>query len=115
MKKTVSLIADYIFWYLLYALPLLVLLLSVYRTGEIVALSTVFSDLQLFPTLSNFFYSFLTEINQTIFPMFETIDMLLILSYYCSVLTMHLIVDILLFIIKWGHHFIDKSCRRFHE
>lgn len=115
MKKTVSLIADYIFWYILYALPLFVLLLSVYRTGEIVPLATVFSDLQIMPALSNFFYSFLAEVNQSIFPMFETSSMNLMFAYYCSVLTMHLIVDILLFIVKWGHHFIDNSCRRFHE
>lgn len=110
-KRTIKTLSDTIFWYGLYFLPILVLLLmSVHN--PITSISSVMDTLGLsIITTDNVIYSTLSSIFGTggVLPFFTSPDILLYMTYFCSVLILHLLVDFILFIPRLAHKWLKRG------
>lgn len=111
-KRTVNHLADTIFWYLVYLLPLFCyLLMYIHRAGTTVP---PFSDFM----SNNFGMLPLTDIvSDCLFQLFGADGILPLaganlgiplFSWYVSMVIIHLAVDFLLFIPRLAHSFMDK-------
>ena len=107
-KRTIKCLFDNIFWYLIYSLPLLLMLLHWFKVGTI-DISNVFaisglsllSDNVVFVGLSNLFGA------NGVMPLFASDGLLLFLSYFVICWLVHLAVDVLLFIVRLAHSWLD--------
>lgn len=109
-KKTIYRVADTIFWYLLYFLPILCyfILLAI---GQVSTLGQVFSVLGLNVVTDGTIYTSLNSIFGTggILPLFTETGLLQFFTYFISVYIAHLFVDFLLFIPRIAHKWMSKA------
>ncbi len=108
-KRTISCLFDNIMWYLLYLLPLVVYLFVVIRTGNLLSLSSAMNTAGLGILESNVIFNSLNSLfgSAGVMPLFVSTDLLLYFSYFISVWLCHLAVDVLLFIVRLAHKFMD--------
>ena len=109
-SRTLKLFFDQFMWYLLYMLPLFAMLFIMFRTGQIVDISTVFSSLGLSVFNDNVILTTLTDIFglNGVFPLFSSNGILVYCSYFVCVFLIHLAVDFLLFIPRLFENLCDK-------
>ena len=113
-KRTVNHLADVIFWYLIYFLPVLCYFLYLFAEpasgGNIVNLTTFFSDIGLGFATDNIVISTLTDIFgiNGILPLFSTDIPFAIFGWFICTFICHLAVDFLLFIPRLCHKWMDK-------
>lgn len=110
-KKTIKVLSDTIFWYALYFLPILVLLLMSIH-NPLTSISNVMTTLGLeILTIDNVIYTTLSSIFGTggVLPFFTSPDILLYMTYFCSVLILHLLVDFILFIPRMAHKWLKRG------
>ena len=109
-KRTIKRLADTIFWYALYFLPILILILMSIH-NPISSVSSVIDTLGLNILTDNIIFTTLSDIFGVngILPFFQNNDLLIFFTYYISVFTIHLLVDIILFIPKVAHKWLN-SC-----
>lgn len=107
-KRTIRHLFDNIFWYLIYSLPLILMLLHWFKLGttdisSIFALAglELFADNIVFNSLSALF-----GINGLL-PLFASNGLLMLLSYFIICWLVHLAVDVLLFIVRLAHNWMD--------
>lgn len=110
-KKTIKFVADTMFWYLLYFLPVLAFLLYIWNDSSTVLsfdsfLTTigldVFVDNVIIDTLVSLFGS------QGVLPLFNGSTVFIIFGWYISVYLVHLAVDFLLFIPRYAHKLMNS-------
>lgn len=112
MKK-ISHVLDNFMWYIIYTLPILLWLVQS-RVAIGVDISTIMST---FSIADNFIMSSLQGIFGTegVFPLFDNSSFIFAyMTYFISVMIIHLAVDVLLFIVRWSHDMIDgfyQKCR----
>lgn len=113
-KRNFMFYCDTLFWYIVYMLPVIVLLLSIYRTGEIVSLSSALTDLGITFVQENIVFDTISSVFGTggVFPIFSNPDVLLFLTYFCYMIIIHLVVDVIVFIPRLAHKWIDKFCKK---
>lgn len=109
-KRNISYLFDTIFWYLLYALPLIVALIFYARTGTIIGFSQIMVDCGLAVDTSSIVYTTLLSIVGTngSMPLFASADIVAVFTYFINVLIAHLLVDFVLFIPRLAHDFMFK-------
>lgn len=109
-KKTLKTLFDSLFWYFVYLLPLILLTVSIFRTGTITSLSSVMGSIGVNILENNFIYTSLLDIFGTggIFPLFIQTDLLMFLTYFISAFLLHLFVDIILFIPRFAMNLSDN-------
>lgn len=110
-KKTINRVADTIFWYLLYFLPILgFLILLAIRPDVIPTFSDVFNMLGLNVVTSGTIYTSLDSVFGTsgILPLFIETGLLQFFTYFISVFIAHLFVDFMLFIPRLTHKWMNK-------
>lgn len=109
-KKSISCLFDNLMWYLLYLLPLFLLLIYLVRTGTVVDLSTIFSDFGLDILTNNQILVALSSLfgSSGVVPLFASESILVYFSYFISVFVVHLAVDFLLFIPRLAHKWLNK-------
>ena len=113
-KKTINHLADTIFWYLIYFLPVICYLLFLIAEpssgGVAVNMETFFNSIGISLTNDNIVLATLSQIfgSNGILPLFGSTVPLVILSWFVSVYLAHLLVDILLFIPRLFHKY-EKS------
>lgn len=109
-EKNIKLMADTFMWYLLYLLPLFVMLLAIFRTGTIVSIDSVFTSLGLSIFNDNIILTTLTDIFGVggVFPLFTDNGILIYGSYFVCVYLIHLAIDFLLFIPRLFENLADK-------
>lgn len=111
-KKTVNHVADTIFWYLIYFLPVIVYLLYMLSspgTGtNIIEFSQFFESIGFGFVSDNIIISSLTSIfgQGGILPLFTTNTPFIIFSWFISAFLCHLLVDFLLFIPRLCHKYL---------
>lgn len=113
-KKTVNHLADTLFWYLLYFLPVLGFLIILATKPDVVpTFSLVFETLGLDVVTTGTIYTSLDQIFGAtgILPLFTSTSLLQFFTYYVSVMIAHLFVDFLLFIPRLGHKWLNKFCQ----
>lgn len=111
MKRTVSFISDSVFWYLLYSLPVLILLLVSFRSGEVMSVSQMLSAGGFSIDPNNIILVTLTDLFGTNgpFALFSGDGFFLMATWFVSVFLVHLVVDIILFVPRYAHHFLAKA------
>lgn len=113
-KRTIGTLADTIFWYLIYFLPVLVYLLYVLAqpsTGTaIVSFSDCFSDIGLGFVSDNIVVTSLKSIFGTdgVLALFSTDAPFIIFGWFICTFIVHLAVDFLLFIPRLAHKWLNK-------
>lgn len=111
-KKTINRVADTIFWYLLYFMPVLAyLILIAVQPGSITTLDGVFDILGLNVFTTGTIYTSLDGIFGVngILPLFTQTGLLQFFTYFISVYIAHLFVDFLLFIPRIAHKWMSKA------
>lgn len=111
-KRNIKYTTDTIFWYIIYLLPVLILLLSLLTTplADVVTIveNSTFAELGntfIFQTLDDIF-----GINGVL-PLFTgttNVFVLYYMTYFVSVMLLHLLVDFILFIPRLAHKFLGK-------
>lgn len=107
-KKTIKRLADTIFWYGLYFLPIIILILMSIH-NPITSVSSVIDTLGLSILNDSVIYSTLNDIVGVggILPLFNSPDILIFFTYYICVYILHLLVDIVIFIPKIAHKWLN--------
>lgn len=109
-KRTIKCLADTIFWYALYFLPIIVLLITCIH-NPITSVSNVINTLGLNVLQDSVVFTSLSSIFGTggVLPFFQSPDILIFFTYYICVYILHLLVDFVIFIPriahKWLNHF----------
>lgn len=108
-KKTISKLFDDFMWYLIYLLPIFVMLIFTFKTGQI-SLSQSLVNCGLGVLTDNPILSNLSQIFGVggVLPFFESSDILIYLSYFISVFVVHLAVDFVLFIPRLCHKWLES-------
>lgn len=109
-KRTIKCLADTIFWYALYFLPILILILMSIH-NPITSISSVISTLGFNVLQDNIIFTTLSDIfgSGGVLPFFQSTDLIIFFTYYICVYLLHLLVDFVIFIPriahKWLNHF----------
>ena len=106
-KRNFAFCLDKVFWYIIYALPILILLISAWG-GIALDFGEVLDTIGI--NQSNVIYVTLVELfgDSGILPLFSsTSPMFLFLTYFVVAMIIHLAVDTLLFIPRFAHSLFD--------
>lgn len=114
-KKTIKCMADTIFWYVLYFMPVISYLLFMFihpsGSGSITPLNfmTFLGDTGFTVITDNVIYQALYEIFGTggILPFFDSPVIFACMTWYVAVFILHLFVDFCLFIPRLAHKWLD--------
>jgi hypothetical protein len=118
-KKTINNLFDYVLWYLVYLLPLIVWLIILARNNfnADYTLGYVFSNCGLGIVTNNPITTALFDLFGTgadaVLPLFSSPDIIYFFTWFAGCVIAHLLVDFLLFIPrlahKWMHGFIKDD------
>lgn len=110
-KKTIKTLADTIFWYALYFLPIICFMLVYYRTGTNVTMSEFLANGGFSLAVDNIVVDTMKAIfgENGILPLFASDGIILALSWFVCVYILHLLVDFILFIPRLLHKFLKKG------
>lgn len=102
---------DNLLWSVIYMLPLLLFIGMSIRTGSWVTLDSVFTTLGLTMVSDNIIYTALDGIfgASGVLPLFSDVGVLMYVTYFASCVCLHFIVDVVLWLVRWGHDLIDKG------
>ena len=107
-KKSIKCLFDNFMWYFIYMLPLFFAILHWFKLGTI-DLASIFTlgGFELFA--DNIVYTSLSSIfgSAGIIPLFSGTGLLMYLSYFIICMLIHLAVDVLLFIVRLAHNWMD--------
>lgn len=112
-KKNVMRVIDTVFWLCIALFPLVVYCLTCINNG-IVPLQTFFNNLGFGISTNNIIYTTLHTIFGVGGGMLELISdtgILIYGTYFITIMLLHFIIDMLLVIVRWGHHLLDKSTK----
>lgn len=110
-KSTISHWFDTLFWYLIYALPIFAFLIVLCKTGSTTlagSMSACGLDIFTNNAIFNAIFGLLGSTSD-ILPLFNSPDILLIVTWFLSCLVLHLIVDVLAWIPRFCHKFLGKT------
>lgn len=117
-KSKILFICDTVFWYIVYFLPVImygIYLIHASESGTVLNIDTFFSTvLSTSIITTNPVYQVLISLFGVdgILPIFTTnAFILVILSYFASMVIIHLCVDFLLFIPRLCHKWLDMYCK----
>lgn len=113
--RTIKSLADTIFWYLLYFLPVIVYLLYLLvspGTGSatsVISMENIFNSAGLNIVTDNIIVNTLNSIfgSAGIFPLFANNTPFIIFTWFISTYIIHLAIDCLLFIPRLAHKWMD--------
>lgn len=111
-KRTINHVADTIFWYLIYFMPAICYILLFWNKGETtITLETMFTQFGFGITENNIIANALYEVfgSSGILPLFSDNGIILLLSWFASVMILHVMIDCLLFIIRLAHKWIKQA------
>lgn len=108
-KRTISCLVDEIFWGIVYLLPIVIILLVTFRTGNVVDFNTAMSSVGLGVLSDNYVFTCLSDLigSAGVVPLFNS-GMIYFFSYFITCWLCHVIVDVLLWIPRWCHSLISK-------
>lgn len=112
-RKNISFLLDGVMWYLLYLLPLIMLVVLTVVLKQAVTFNSVFNLVGLDIATNSVVYTTLVSILSVggVLPLFSSLDILVYCTYFIHVLILHLLVDFVLFIPRLSHKFMNKFVR----
>lgn len=115
-KSRISHFADTFFWYAIYMFPIIAYLLLLIAepgtgTNAIISLEAFFDNIGLGLANNNIIVQTINSIfgESGILPLFKTNMPTIMLSWFVSTYIVHLAIDVLLFIPRFAHKFIEKT------
>lgn len=104
-KKTLNELFDNSLWYLIYLMPLFIMLIMTFKTGAFVTLSSALNGCGLGVLTSNPILTAMSSIfgADGVLPLFLNTDILVYMSYFISSFVIHILVDFVLFIPRLCH------------
>lgn len=111
-KKTIDFLFDNIFWYVLYALPLLLYLVYSFNNVPI-DISQFFTTIGFNLTTNNIIFDTLNSIFGVngVLPLISDTNILLIFGWFITIHLFHLLVDFILFFPRLCHKYFEKGVR----
>lgn len=119
-KRTIKTVADTIFWYALYFLPVLAYLLFMISTKDgtngwmdyipFQQFFVNFVDIEPFNPVGDALY-YIFDASEGIIPVFNDLSVYFIFSWFVYVYLIHLMVDFILFIPRLAHNWMNKFTR----
>lgn len=115
-KRTISHLFDTIMWYIIYLLPLILTIIS-WRTSGNLSISSIMTTAGFEILSTNLIFTSLSALfgSTGIFPIFNSTDILMYMSYFVSIMIIHLAVDVLLFIVRLSHNWLEGICGGNHD
>ena len=122
-KRTVNHVADTIFWYILYFLPVLAYFVYIFAFGQNPAVDfEVFNGWDSFESfcavnfpvsVDNVIYNSLYNLfgDVGLIPLFDNASMCIFFAHFVSVYLLHLMVDFMLFIPRLAHKWLKMFTR----
>lgn len=109
-KRNISYLLDNAMWYLLYLLPVIMLVALTIVLKQSVTFAEVFSLVGLNITTDSIVYTTLVSILGAggVLPFFASTDLIIYCTYFINVLILHLLVDFVLFIPRLAHKWMSK-------
>lgn len=109
-KRNFAYFVDTTFWFLLSILPLIVFVIMLWHNGlNGITMTTAFNACGLDIITNNFIFDGLVSLFGVdgVFPLFNSPDLLIYLTYLIGITIAHLAVDVLLFIPRFAHKCMD--------
>ena len=90
-KRNFMYYCDTLFWYIVYMLPVIVMLLAIFRTGTIVSMSYVFTEMNLSFVADNIVFNTINDVFGVggTLPIFQSSDIILFLTYFVDMIILH--------------------------
>ena len=115
-KRTITFVADTVFWYLIYFLPIIAYLFM-FLSGamqQVLPFDTFFNSLGFNFFTDNVIFTSLSSLfgQNGALPIFATDTPILIFTWFISTFLIHLAVDTLLFIPRLAHKWLDSFTKK---
>lgn len=109
-KKSCENLFDIVFWYVIYLLPLFVIILGCIN-GSVISIDSAFDLLNIGLIRDNIVTTTLIDLfgPSGVLPFFNHYGFITFISYFVIANILHLVVDILLFIVRWSHSLLEKG------
>jgi len=110
-KRTITFLTDKIFWYLIYSLPLLLILLVSFRSGTVDSISSLLSAGGFTLSPDNLIYTTLLSLfgSSGVMPLFSDTGFIMLATWFVSTFIVHIAVDIVLWVPRFCHMLLSKS------
>ena len=112
-KKNAMKIIDTLFWLSIALFPLIVYCLQSIN-GSIVPLEQFLTNLGFGISTNNIIYTTLNTIfgvGGGFLELTSSTGILMYGTYFITIMLLHFIIDMLLVIVRWGHHLLDKATK----
>lgn len=108
-KRTLNSLFDNIFWYAVYLLPIICYVICLAQGGFVSSFGAMMANFGFNISNSNPVYIALDGVfgPTSAFPLFLSSDMLCFGTYFICCWALHLIVDILLFLVRMAHNWLS--------
>ena len=113
-KKSAMRVIDTLFWLFIAIFPIIVYLCTRFNATEFVSFESCLNGLGFGLSTTNVIYTTL----ETIFgvgggflELTTNTGILLYATYFITIMLLHFIIDMLLVIVRWGHHLLDKATK----
>ena len=110
-KKNTLKVIDTLFWLFIASFPLIVYGLHIINSSSITSLADCLTNLGFGISTNNIIYTTLNTIFGVGGGMLELVadtGILLYATYFITIMILHFIIDMLLYLVRWGHHILDK-------
>lgn len=108
-QKTINFVFDKIMWYVLYFLPIIIMIV-VSINGTPTTIIDTLSILGISPSTNNVIYTTFVSIfgGEGILELFVDTGVFMYLTYFISCYICHFVLDLALFVLKLSRKFIDN-------
>lgn len=105
---------DNLLWAVVYMLPLIMFIFMSIRIGEYTTFEAVFNTLGLSMVSDNIIYTAYDSIFGAtgVLPLFSDTGILMYVTYFSACVCLHFIVDVVLWLIRWAHDFLDRGGKK---
>lgn len=113
-KKNTLAIIDKLFWLAIALFPLLAYLIVCINTQNVGSLTTFMTNLGFGLSDTNLIYTTLNTIfgvGGGLLELTTNTGILMYATYFITIMLLHFIIDMLLVIVRWGHHLLDKATK----
>lgn len=109
-KKSINNFFESLLWYLIYLLPLICFVILLFKSGKPLTLSDCMVSCNLGVLTDNVIVTSISSIfgADGVMPLFASADLLLYFSYIICVWLCRLVVDVLLWIVRYSHKLMDN-------
>lgn len=112
-KRNLNNLFDTIFWYIIYAFPILAYFI-VLGIDSTITIESLFNTLGLSFVTDNIFIQGLSSMFGVggFLPLFTSNFAFYIFAWFCSAITIHIVVDVLVFVQRFAHKLMDSYSQR---